>query len=133
MAASRKPAGAPGTASRATNRAAAQAALKRIAGYVEEPGSDGEGANPFVLSSSEGEGEEDGVVDRWDGRCASCSLPLALHYCRAVLKAASSDPSFLVTCLGVCRQYLKHRAHKLTNPRVRGRAASAVTSSPDTR
>lgn len=64
VAASRRPAGAPGTAGRAVNRAAVQAALKRIAGYVEEPGSDDGGSNPFVLSSSDEEGEEDCVVDR---------------------------------------------------------------------
>ncbi|KAL4854466.1 hypothetical protein ACK3TF_004820 [Chlorella vulgaris] len=91
MAASRsKPAGTPGGGGRGTNRAGMQLALKRIAGYAEEPSSDGEGPNPFVLSSSEGEDLEDGVVDR---------------------------------------QYLKHRSHKLTNPRVRGKAGHGAAGS----
>jgi hypothetical protein len=76
MAASRsKPAGTPGGGGRGTNRAGMQLALKRIAGYAEEPSSDGEGPNPFVLSSSEGEDLEDGVVDRCGGAAAcTCSM-----------------------------------------------------------
>ncbi|EFN52866.1 hypothetical protein CHLNCDRAFT_138354 [Chlorella variabilis] len=84
-----KAAGTPGAG---RGRGAASLALKRIVGYVEEPGSGDDAGNPFVLSSSEDEVEEEGVVDR---------------------------------------QYLKHRAHKLTNPKVRGKAGvGAAANSP---
>ena len=59
------------------------AALMRVVGYVEDPGSSGdEGSNPFDLAgSSDDELEEGGgLVDRWVAGSSSGGAEAALHY-----------------------------------------------------
>lgn len=147
-----KAAGTPGAG---RGRGAASLALKRIVGYVEEPGSGDDAGNPFVLSSSEDEVEEEGVVDRcaaemqgwwgwvvhgrasrWRGVGGAGARPLDAaaspqppSWCDLLAHAHSNR--YRLRPAASCRQYLKHRAHKLTNPKVRGKAGvGAAANSP---
>lgn len=104
--------------------------LARIVGHLEEPssGEDGAGANPFDLGSSDDEAEEGGaVVDRWGwGRRGrglsrtSCRAPMPMRPPLPAADLSAAAPAPPPVSPRPCRQYLKHRAHKLTNPKTKG-------------
>lgn len=103
--------------------------LSRIVGHLKEPGSGDEasGANPFDLADSSDDelGQDGAVVDRCgvvrrlsfsaaDSTCLGGPCP---PNCLLACSAAPA-PALFLSCPR--RQYLKHRAHKLTNPKTKG-------------